>query len=100
MKYLGSCVSCPDTAVQHLVKMVESGRAISWRTFRRNIGKSNYDELASHLGYLIGYAGLCGELRLETDYAVSFHKGKYRGQTAYWCEHSCIEYIYTAKAEY
>jgi hypothetical protein len=86
--FYSSCVNWPKDQVNDLIKMIDNGRDITWKTFRKNIGFESFWELEHHLGYP------CGNLKLENDYAVSFHSGKYQGKKAYWCRHSAIEYVY------
>ncbi len=88
MHYLSNCVNWPRNSVQDLIEMIDSGKEISWKTFLNRIGKENYNKLSESLGYP------CGNLKLHTDYAVSFYTGKYKGNRVYWCNHSAIEYVF------
>jgi hypothetical protein len=88
MNYINNCINWPSKDIPELIKMIDSGRIISWKTFRERIGKENYQELSKGLGYP------CGKLKLETDYAVSFYTGFYKKQRVYWCNHSAIEYVF------
>lgn len=87
MKFRYSCVNCPN--VNELEYILEHERTITHDTFRRNIGKKQYDKLNRLLGY-DKY-----NLTLKTDYHVSYHKSKTPdGKIVYYLDHSAIEYVY------
>lgn len=88
MRLRYTCVGCPK--IRELEYIIENEREITHDTFRKNVGKNNYDELVSDLGYNGG-----GGLTLKSDWAVSYHKSKTPdGKTVYYLRHSAIEYVF------
>lgn len=86
MDYVGNCTHLDGQDVED---MVDQSTEVSAKEFRKNIGDREYKELEKDLGY-----GAVPSLNLESDYATSFYKSKYRGQPCYYLEHSAIEYIF------
>jgi hypothetical protein len=88
MRYRYSCVS--PRSINELDYIVDNSRTITHDTFRKNVGKDNYWEIASALGY-----DGAGGLSLSSDWSVSFHKSRLPdGRPVYYVAHSAIEYIF------
>jgi hypothetical protein len=71
--------------------MVGRARDVTYRTLRSHVA----EDLNEMFGYKRGWG-----LSLATDYAVSFHKGSFRGVPCYYIDHSAIEHIFTLDGEY
>lgn len=78
--FIGTCVGLPAT---ELDKFDDSARGITYRTFRKYVGKEIMDELNSNFG-----------VPLHKDWAVSFQIGKYRGKKAVCLYHSSIHHLW------
>lgn len=87
-RYETNCVNSDACSIND---MVERARRISSRTFRSELGQVLYHWLETLLGY-----ERCA-VRLDRDYAVTFHRSTYRGKPCVYVEHSRIEYIFTEK---
>ena len=81
--YVNNCISAQGLDI---TDMVDQAIQITVRTFAKHC---DYREASAMLGY-----GDCPGLTLANDYAVTFHKSKYRGKPCYYICHSAIEYIY------
>lgn len=88
MTYQFSCVDVSGRKVNDLIDMIDNNREITAPTFKKNAGIENYRMVEGMLGYP------CGDLRLNNDYAVTFHKSKFQGRKAYYVRHSAIEYVF------
>lgn len=88
MKYQFSCVDCPD--VNALIETIDNADDIEWDEFLDSVDMTD-QELNEMMGY--DYSDL-PELKLQTDYAVSFHKSKYNGRDCVFFKHSAIEYVF------
>lgn len=88
MTYRFDCVGVPRSSVPDLIDMIDRNREVTAATFKKNVGAENYKMLETALGYPFG------SLRLATDYAVTFHKSKFKGRKAYYVRHSAIEHVF------
>lgn len=88
-----TCVGVPRKDVPALEDMIDRAITITPRTFRKNAGSDNYQELEQLLGYP------CGDLRLANDYTVSFHRSQYKKRRVYYVRHSSIEYVFLPERE-
>lgn len=86
--FYGDCVSFP-LPVRFLHEMIDSGVTITRRTFLKHVDRDSLKEIEAYLGYPMGRLTMAG------DGAVSYHKGKLRGKTVVWFNHSSIEYVFT-----
>ena len=78
--FLGTCI--------HLSPLIldeydSSEKEISYKTFRKHLGKEIINELNLSFG-----------VPLHKDYAVSFGKGKINGKTAFCLHHSAIHHLW------
>lgn len=73
---------------EEINKMTDSARSVSYSTLRRRC--AGLREIERKLGY-----DKC--LAMKDDFAVSFHKSKYRGARALYFDHSRIEHIFVHK---
>lgn len=66
---------------------VNNAREITYKTFVGKVDSEDLKMLSEHMGY--------GKyLKLQDDYAVSFHKSKLFGKVVYYVTLSAIEYIF------
>jgi hypothetical protein len=82
--------NCVDAKGEDIEKMVDLSTEITWDEFKKNV---SIDEIKYLFGGVYDYGGGSG-LKIQNDYAVSFHKSKYRGKPCYYIDHSSIEYIF------
>lgn len=68
--------------------IIDNSKDITRQTFIKNVGAENYKELEESLGY-------SKEFKLKNDCYVGYYKSKTpKGDKAYYCKHSAIEYIF------
>ncbi len=70
---------------EEISKMAERARKVTYLTFRKRC--VGLPEIERALGY-------DKHLAMENDWAVSFHKSKYRGARAFYFDHSRIEHVF------
>jgi hypothetical protein len=88
MRFRYSCVGC--SRLRELHHIIDNSRTITHDTFRKNVGKENYWEISSALGY-----DGAGGLTLSSDWSVSFHKSYLPDdRPVYYVAHSAIEYVF------
>ena len=93
--YATCCVDCPGPdAGDAISAMVETSNVVVYETLRRRcVGLT---EWARSKGYVrdsrVG-------LTLEKDFAVTFHRSTFRGESCYYVLWSGIEYIWTATGD-
>jgi hypothetical protein len=68
--------------------MVDNQIEVTRKTFLKNVDKNAYKMIEKSLGYP------SGKLTMKKDWAVRYYKGKLHGKTAYWINHSAIEYVF------
>jgi hypothetical protein len=85
------CINCINSTGYLISKMQDDAVSVTYNTIRKHC--LGFDEWAKDMGYDIGCQR--GGLRLSQDWAVSFHRSKYRGKPCYYIRHSSIEYIWT-----
>ncbi len=87
--YVTNCVS---STAEDIDSMIDSSKEVSFEEFASHINEEDLAEFIEGAGY--------GPwLKIQDDYAVSFHHGTFRGVDAYYIVHSAIEYIYTLNGE-
>ena len=86
-QYIGCCVHLP---AEDVIDMVDREREITYRTFCKYVDIKD-------LNIQFGYDVIPG-MTLGSDYAVSFHRSKYRNTPCVYMRHSAIEYIFTKTA--
>jgi len=93
MKYLINCVSCKDVEALH--EMIDNSREITWKTFKKYVKPPHVEEIFPDYSYRgeRDKPGAC-DFHIKDDYAVSFHKSKFKGQPCVYIVHSAIEYIF------
>lgn len=90
-KFFNSCVNWNRKDVDSeggLSDMIESGKSITYETFRKNVDTSDFKYLQSLLGYP------CGRLTMNKDWCVHYFRGCLHGRRVYWVNHSAIEYVF------
>jgi hypothetical protein len=87
--YLHSCI---ESTAADIDAMTENARPITLKTF---LHRCQARALLHNLGYSVGRH--TRGMRIQHDYAVSFYKSTYRGQSCYYMDHSHIEYIFTER---
>ena len=90
-----TCVNQPSG--EDIEKMTDNAQDISWEEFNKHVSN---DEIRKAIGSLYNFqydyddqkngAGL----RFQDDYAVSFHRSKFKGIPCYYFVHSAIEYVF------
>lgn len=78
--FVGTCVGLP---VEDLEAFDDSSKEISYRTFRRAVGRAVVAELNATFG-----------VPLSRDWAVRFTRGLWRGRQAVCLFHSAIHHIW------
>jgi hypothetical protein len=73
--------------------MIDEAEDISWEEFNKYISNQ---ELRSIFGDIYDYDNQDNKvgLKIQDDYAVSFHKSFFQGVPCYYLVHSAIEYIF------
>jgi hypothetical protein len=91
-QYLTSCVDVPKKDVAALTKMVDEATDITYRTFIKWCSGPDLTNWKRERGYEtdINKKGIY----LRNDWAVRFHKSKYKGQPCYFICWSAIEFIW------
>ncbi len=80
---------CVNSTAELIGEMVDNAIEISYRTFIKHVPIEEIKELFPYYDFH-GKGGL----NLKHDWAVSFHRSKYRGRRCYYMRHSSIEYIW------
>jgi len=70
-------------------EMVETGIEINYKELLENVSQEELDRIFPM------YIDMEGTLSLESDYAITYYKGKFKNKKCVWAEHSSIEYIFT-----
>lgn len=73
---------------EEIRKMVERARPVLYATLRRRC--AGLAQIERKLGY-------DRHLAMKDDWAVSFHKSKYRGARVFYFDHSRIEHVFVHK---
>jgi len=89
MNYLTCCI---HSTYEKITSMTDRARRITYRTARKLIGSESFDEWSKAAGYVTGIER--GGLRIKDDYAVTYFKSIYDGQSCVYIRHSAIEHIF------
>ncbi|AVK09265.1 TPA: hypothetical protein L6A41_31425 [Pseudomonas aeruginosa] len=89
-EYYTRCIDLHDgesarSKGQAISDLVEAARKITFKSLAKHV--TGLEELNQQLGYGRG-------LRLQDDYHVTYWKGVYRGEPAYFLIHSAIEHVF------
>jgi len=87
-RYLRNCTSFSRADVKHLEEMIDNARDVTYATFFRHC---SWREACALFGC---YGHYKQGLTLKQDWAVSYHRSKYKGRRCYYLRHSAIEYIF------
>lgn len=87
-RYVTNCVNSTASAIDN---MVSQERDVKWATIRKHC---NLDDLKK-LFAMYDWNGK--GLHLKDDWAVSFHKSKFKGMSCYFIQHSAIEYVFVRR---
>jgi len=87
--YFGNCVGMSMSQVPALHQMIEDATDITYKTLMQHVDR---DEVASIFTFYDWGNGR--DLTLKRDWAVSYHRSKWRGKRCYYIRHSAIEYIF------
>jgi hypothetical protein len=91
-RYVGRC---DQLRAEHLSDYDDSERVITAATFKRHLGVEAYRDLEIKLGYRSPSGRIeCPDLKLASDYAVSFGKGRWRGKPCVCCHWSAYHHIW------
>lgn len=85
-RYKTCCVNCSQKDVPFLNDMIDNGREVSLRTFRRHCDSQEWER---EMGY-------SREFPISSDWHVAYFRSRYRGKPCYYAVHSAIEYIFSA----
>jgi len=83
---------CVEAEGPDISEMVDNADDVSFDEVRDNVKEPTLDDWAQDMGYELDPED---GLTLEDDWAVSFHRGVFRGRPAYYVVHSGIEHIWT-----
>lgn len=72
--------------------MLDSSREITRRTFLKYVDRDSMREMELGLGYVAHHKQ---GLTMAADWAVSYHKGRYKGRRCIFFQWSAIEHIFT-----
>jgi len=75
---------------EEISKMSERARQVTYSTFRKRC--MGLAEIERALGY-------DKHLSMKDDWAVSFHKSKYRGARVFYFDHSRIEHVFVHRSD-
>jgi hypothetical protein len=89
-RYLANCTQFPQRGDEFdwLEGMLDTEIDISLKTLRK------YCIQLEYWAELMGYGRTPEELKLADDYHVTYHRGKFNGERAYYVKHSGIEHIW------
>lgn len=96
LQYITNCVNANGDDIN---EMKDNAIEVTWQTFIKHVSWQSIQEVFSYYSYrgehLNPQTGeqTCG-FHIKDDYAVSFHKSKYKGKLCYYIYHSGIEYIW------
>jgi hypothetical protein len=82
-RFIGNCVNLDGESIQ---VMVSDAIPVTYRTLQRHCEK--FGDIVQGLGYSRSFP-------IKKDWAVSYHKGTYRGQPCYFFRWSGFEYVWT-----
>ena len=83
---------CVDSKAEWIDDMIDKAIDITYQTIKKHI--KGLDEWEKSMGYVTGNKK---GLKLKNDYAVTFHRSKYRNKKCYYIKHSAIEFIFTER---
>ena len=90
--YYTNCVDCPGPDPGDAInELQDSCVGITRKTFMRNVDKDDRKKLEEQLGYFLNHRQ---GLTMAKDWHPGYYKGKFRGETCYFFDHSRIEYIF------
>lgn len=89
-EYVTSCVDAKGCDIED---MVDNAEEVDYEEFMDAVGQEQVEELFS----FYDWSDNPESLTLKDDYAVSYYKGKYKGEDCYFIQHSAIEYVFVKK---
>jgi hypothetical protein len=84
-------IDCVSANGDDITEMVDNAITITRRTFLKHVDRDNLKAVEVDLGYVLHPSQ---GLTMAADWAVSYHRGKYRGQPCVFFKWSCIEYVF------
>lgn len=81
--------TCINSTAKKINDMTDAAKPTTWRAIKANCEWA--DRWADGMGYVTRGKGL----RIEKDFAISFHKSTYDGKPCYYIDHSRIEHVWT-----
>jgi len=94
--YWKNCVSFSRNMVDDLIRCIDTSRTIKYESFIKHVDMNDFNQLCRDLGYSFKK----NELRIQDDYAVSFHISYFKKNRVYYVRHSSIEYIFIHKPSF
>lgn len=91
---------CVHSTARLIQDMVDQAIEITWATFRKYVDWEEVREVFPDYSYRREKISPIDDkptvpMHIKDDYAVSFHRSKYKGKRCYYIRHSGIEYIFT-----
>ena len=90
---------CVHAQAEDLHPMIDTALEITWATFRKHVPVSEVQDVFPSYSYKRELHNpttgeeTC-EFHIKDDYAVSFHRSRFKGQRCFYIRHSAIEYIF------
>lgn len=96
LNYITCCVNANGDDIH---EMVDQAIDITWKTFIKHVNWKDVQQIFDAYSFKgekynpFTKKLNCG-FHIKDDYAVSFHRSKYKGKRCYYIRHSSIEYIW------
>jgi len=90
--FYSDCVNWPMNKVDQLNLIIDNAIDISRRTFLKHVDRDVLKSIETDLGYDSHYKQ---GLTMAADWAVSYHRSKFKDKFCYYFRYSAIEYIFT-----
>ena len=94
--YANSCVTTAPDDVPSLIDMINNERRVSRRTFLQHVDREEMADIEKQLGY---ESHSKQGLTMAGDWAVSYHRSKWKGKRCYYFRWSAIEYYFLGTSQ-
>jgi len=91
LKYLCSCITCPEKDLSALQKCIDDAKEISRRTFLYRVPHKDLQEHAYALGYARHHTQ---GMTMAADSYVKYYRSTFKGELCYFFVWSGIEQLY------
>ena len=92
-RFYKTCVDWNGGDVDALISMIDSGREITYETFKKQVCSDDLEQVSRQLGYGWGREKH-NPMRLHTDFHVRFFTGILDGVRVPYFVHSAIEHVF------